>query len=160
MATVTPDLQRGAGGEGSNVLRLGKPFRYTVLILVGAFFIIPIVASARFSFLGNNNSFTFSAYTQLFGTPQFWSTLWLSVKVGVGTVALTLALLIPTVIFVHVRLPRLRRLFESVSLLPLVIPSVVVTLGVITSFRNLPNIIYGTPVILALEYVVLALPYS
>ncbi len=162
MATVTPDLQRGGGpgGEGSNVLRLGKPFRYTVLILVGAFFIIPIVASARFSFLGNNNSFSFAAYTQLFGTAQFWSTLWLSVKVGVGTVALTLVLLIPTVIFVHVRLPRLRRLFESVSLLPLVIPSVVVTLGVITSFRNLPNIIYGTPVILALEYVVLALPYS
>lgn len=162
MVTIAPDItsKPGSANNSSDVLRLGRPFRYIVLTLVGLFFIVPIVSSARFSFLGNHNSFTISAYTQLFGTAQFWSTLFLSAKVGVGTVFLTLLLLIPTVVWVHVRLPKLRRVFEAASLLPLVVPSVVVTLGVITSFRGLPNIIYGTPVILSLEYVVLALPFS
>lgn len=162
MATIAPvgSTKSKMSNDTSDILRLGKPFRYLVLTLVGLFFIVPIVSSARFSFLGNHNSFTISAYTQLFGTAQFWSTLLLSAKVGVGTVFLTLVLLVPTVVWVHVKLPKYRRVFEAISLLPLVVPSVVVTLGVITSFRNLPNIIYGTPVILALEYVVLALPFS
>ncbi len=161
MVAVTTNVGRGGKDSGaSNVLKMGRPFRYGVLGLVGLFFIIPIVASARFSFLGNNNTFTISAYTELFGTAQFWSTLFLSVKIGIGTVLLTLSLLIPTVVWIHLRVPKLKRVFESISLLPLVIPSVVVTLGVITSFKSLPNIIMGTPVILALEYVILALPYS
>ena len=162
MVTITPTIPAKRSGDSSpqNILRLGRPFRYIVLILVGAFFIVPIASSARFSLEGNHGAYTISAYTQLFHTSDFWSSLLLSLKVGVGTVFLTMALIIPTVIWVHVKQPRLKRVFESVSLLPLVIPSVVVTLGVITSFHNLPNIIYGTPVILALEYVVLALPYS
>ena len=161
MVAVTTNVGRNGKEPGTaNVLKLGRAFRYGVLGLVGIFFIIPILASARFSFLGNNNTITISAYTELFGTPQFWSTLFLSVKIGLGTVLLTLALLIPTVVWIHLRVPKLKRVFESISLLPLVIPSVVVTLGVITSFKSLPNIIMGTPVILALEYVILALPYS
>ena len=161
MVAVTTNVGRNGKEPGAaNVLKLGRAFRYGVLGLVGIFFIIPILASARFSFLGNNNTITISAYTELFGTPQFWSTLFLSVKIGLGTVLLTLALLIPTVVWIHLRVPKLKRVFESISLLPLVIPSVVVTLGVITSFKSLPNIIMGTPVILALEYVILALPYS
>ncbi|NNN14102.1 MAG: ABC transporter permease subunit [Acidimicrobiaceae bacterium] len=161
MVAVTTNVGRNGKEPGAaNVLKLGRAFRYGVLGLVGIFFIIPILASARFSFLGNNNTITISAYTELFSTPQFWSTLFLSVKIGLGTVLLTLALLIPTVVWIHLRVPKLKRVFESISLLPLVIPSVVVTLGVITSFKSLPNIIMGTPVILALEYVILALPYS
>jgi putative spermidine/putrescine transport system permease protein len=161
MVAVTPTVGPGVLKEkGSDVLKLGRPFRYAILGLVGVFFIIPILASARYSFLGNNNTYTISAYTGLFGTHEFWTTLFLSVKIGVGTVFLTLFLLIPTVIWVNLRLPHLRRVFEAISLLPLVVPSVVITLGVITSFKHLPNIIIGTPVILSLEYVVLALPYS
>ncbi len=162
MVTLAPSIPSKRSGDTSsnNILRLGKPFRFVVLILVGAFFIVPIASSAKFSLQGNNGAYTISAYTQLFHTSDFWASLFLSLKVAIGTVFLTLLLLIPTVIWVHVKQPRLKRIFESVSLLPLVIPSVVVTLGVITSFHNLPNIIYGTPVILALEYVVLALPYS
>ncbi|MGC8480458.1 MAG: ABC transporter permease [Acidimicrobiales bacterium] len=141
-------------------MRLSTSFRVVVLGILGLFFLLPIVASARFSFVGNHGSLTISAYTQLFSTPEFWTTLWLSVRVAVGSVFLTLVLLVPTVVWIHLRLPRLRRTFESISLLPLVIPSVVVTLGVITTFKHLPNVIIGTPIILALEYVVLALPYT
>lgn len=155
MAALIPSTTRGG-----DTLRLSTSFRVVVLGALGLFFLLPIVASARFSFVGNHGSLTISAYTQLFSTPEFWTTLWLSVRVAVGSVLLTLVLLVPTVVWIHLRLPRLRRTFESISLLPLVIPSVVVTLGVITTFKHLPNAIIGTPIILALEYVVLALPYT
>ncbi|MHB8190181.1 MAG: ABC transporter permease [Ferrimicrobium sp.] len=157
MVTMTPR----AGGSGEKgVLHLGRGFRIVVISIVGIFFLVPIAASARYSFLGNNNTLTVSAYTQLFGTQEFWTTFFLSLKIGLGTVLLSLVVLVPTIVWINLKLPRHRRVFESLSLLPLVIPSIVVTLGVITSFKSLPNIIIGTPVILALEYVVLALPYT
>lgn len=162
MATVVGTLsaKRATTTKSGEVLRMGPLSRRVVLGLIGLFFIVPLLSSARFSLLGNHGSYTISAYTSLFTNAQFWSTFLLSAKVGVGTVLLTLALVVPTVVWVNLKLPHLRRVFESISLLPLVIPSVVVTLGVITSFRGLPNLIIGTPVILSLEYVVLALPYS
>ncbi len=49
---------------------------------------------------------------------------------------------------------------ETLSLLPLATPAVVLVLGIFAAFRGLPQIIIGTPAILALEYVVLAMPYS
>jgi putative spermidine/putrescine transport system permease protein len=49
---------------------------------------------------------------------------------------------------------------DAVSLLPLGVPAVVIVLGVLGVYRNLPDIITGTPVILALVYVILAMPYS
>ncbi len=160
MASVIGVPANSSGGGGSNVLRVGRVFRGVVLGAVGLFFIVPVISSARFSFTGSSSGLSFSAYSKLLSDPQFWSTLFLSVKIGVGTVALSLAILIPTTVWVHWKAPRIRRVMEALSLLPLVIPSVVITLGVITSFGSLPNIIMGTPVILALEYVVLALPYT
>ena len=74
--------------------------------------------------------------------------------------AITLALLVPTVIFVNLRFPRWRPVLDAVSLLPLGVPAVVIVLGVLGAYRSLPNWFMGTPVILALIYVILALPYS
>jgi putative spermidine/putrescine transport system permease protein len=160
MASVIGAPAPSTGGGGGNVLKVGKVFRSVVLGIVGLFFLVPIVSSARFSFTGTTRGISFSAYSKLLSDPQFWSTLFLSAKIGLGTVLLTLLLLIPTTVWVHWKAPKIRRVMEALSLLPLVIPSVVITLGVITSFGSLPNIIMGTPVILALEYVILALPYT
>lgn len=151
---------RASEGSHSSLVPVARLYRVLVIGIVGLFFLIPIGASARFSFLGNNHSLTFAAYSSLFSTGEFWQTLWLSVRIGLGTVALTLFLLVPTVVWINLRFPRARRIFEALSLLPLVIPSVVVSLGVITSFKSLPNFFIGTPVILAFVYVVLALPYT
>ena len=39
--------------------------------------------------------------------------------------------MVPTTVYVHLRLPRLRRLLESVTILPIVIPPVVLIVGVL-----------------------------
>ena len=59
--------------------------------------------------------------------------------------AITLALLVPTVIFVNLRFPRWRPVLDVVSLLPLGVPAVVIVLGVLGAYRSLPNCAHGNP---------------
>ena len=73
------------------------------------------------------------------------------------TVVITLALLVPTVVYLHLRLPKLRRVVEAICLLPIVIPPVVLIVGVL---QVAPVRLKATPYLLALEYVVLALPFA
>ena len=52
-------------------------------------------------------------------------------KLAAVTTVLTIALMLPTSIYVHLRLPRLRRLLEGITILPIVIPPVVLIVGVL-----------------------------
>ncbi len=168
MATITTSLQGSLQGSSEKsvkavhdrVLGVGRRYRTVVLVLTALFFLVPVVASLRYSVVGNNNSISFSSYGAIFSDPQFFSSLFTSFKIAIGTVAITVFLVTPTVVWARLRRPDLMSALESVALLPLIVPSVVVTLGILSAFASLPNIIMGSPVILALEYVVLALPYT
>jgi len=156
MVTITP------GGDGLHLRQagIGRAFRAIVLIIVGAFFLIPILASARYSVLGVHNHLTLSAYRSLFADPSFRSSLWLSLQVAIATVILTGLLVIPTSIWVTVRIPKLRGLLDALSIVPLGVPSVVVVLGLLGAYHSVLNVILTSPFILAPIYVMLALPYS
>jgi len=136
-------------------------FRWVVLGLVALYFLLPMAASVQFSLEGGyGGRLSLTAYSQALAEPGLGSSLRTSVEVALGAMAITLALLVPTVVFVNLRLPRWRAVLDAVSLLPLGVPAVVIVLGVLGAYRSLPNWLTGTPVILALVYVVLALPYS
>jgi len=45
------------------------------------------------------------------------------------TTAITLGLMVPTSVYVHLRLPRLRPIFDSITIVPIVIPPVVLIVG-------------------------------
>jgi putative spermidine/putrescine transport system permease protein len=122
---------------------------------------VPMAASVQFSLeAGYDGRLSLSAYSQALTEPGLGSSLLTSVEVALGAMAVTLALLVPTVIFVNLRFPRWRAVLDAISLLPLGVPSVVIVLGVLGAYRSLPNWFTGKPVILALVYVILALPYS
>ena len=65
--------------------------------------------------------------------------------------------MLPTTVYVHLRLPRLRRLMEGVTILPIVIPPVVLIVGVL---EIAPGFLKSTPYLLGLMYVVLAMPFA
>jgi putative spermidine/putrescine transport system permease protein len=142
-------------------VKTGRTFRWTVLALLGVFVIAPMAASIQFSLeAGYKGRLSLTAYSQAFAEPGLGSSLVTSIKVAFGAMAITLALLIPTVIFVNLRFPRWRAVLDAISLLPLGVPAVVIVLGVLGAYRSFPQFITGTPVILALVYVVLAMPYT
>jgi putative spermidine/putrescine transport system permease protein len=142
-------------------VRRSPTFRWVVLGVIALYFMVPMAASVQFSLeAGYDGRLSLSAYSQALTEPGLGSSLLTSVEVALGAMAVTLALLVPTVIFVNLRFPRWRAVLDAISLLPLGVPSVVIVLGVLGAYRSLPNWFTGKPVILALVYVILALPYS
>ena len=74
------------------------------------------------------------------------------------------AIVVPTAYFVRLRLPRLAVLVEYVTLLPLVIPAIVLVFGYIrlygsSSFLPLTSTSLGADALLTFGYVALGLPY-
>jgi putative spermidine/putrescine transport system permease protein len=124
-------------------------WRWIVLVAAGLYFLIPLYAAFQFTGL--------KAFGQVFSQVGFSGALTLSVKLAVVTTVLTLVLMVPTTIYVHLRLPRIRPLLESITILPIVIPPVVLILGVLDIS---PANLKGTPYLLALIYVVLAMPFA
>jgi putative spermidine/putrescine transport system permease protein len=138
-----------------------RTFRYVTLGLLALYVIIPIYASVQFSLEGGyHGRLSFDAYTQAVSQPGLGASIITSVEVSFGAMVLTLALLLPTIIYTHLRLPKLRPVLEALSLLPLGVPAVVIVVGVLGTYHSLPSWIIGSPLILALLYVVIALPYS
>ena len=65
--------------------------------------------------------------------------------------------MVPTTVYVHLRLPGVRRLLETVTILPIVIPPVVLIVGVL---QVMPLSLRSSVWLLAIEYVVLAMPFA
>jgi putative spermidine/putrescine transport system permease protein len=124
-------------------------WRWIILVLAGAYFLIPLYAAVKFAGL--------SSFGKVVSQEGFSDAPLLSVKLGVITTALTLVLMVPTTIYVHLRLPGLRRLLEAITILPIVIPPVVLIVGVL---QVSPGFLKSSPYLLALEYVVLAMPFA
>jgi putative spermidine/putrescine transport system permease protein len=137
--------------------RFGVVTRTVILVVAALYFVVPLVASGRYALEGAHGTYTLSAVTALFHDSALWSSLLLSVEIALGAGLLTLVLLTPTSVWVNLRMAKLRRLMESLTLLPLVVPVVVVVLGIYGAF---PTTVVSSPVLLAFEYVVLAMPYS
>jgi len=139
---------RDSGSSGGQ--RRPRPvWRWLVLVVAGLYFLMPLYAAARFAGV--------KAYGSLLSEPGFTDALWLSVRLAIITTLITLALMLPTAVYVHLKLPRLRRLLESLTILPIVIPPVVLITGVL---QVAPGFLKSTPYLLALEYVILAMPFA
>ncbi len=138
-----------------------RTFRYVTLGLLALYVVIPMYAAIQFSLEGGyHGRLSFDAYTQAVSQPGLGPSIITSLEVSLGAMVLTLALLVPTIIYAHLRLPRLRPVLEALSLLPLGVPAVVIVVGVLGTYDSLPSWIIGSPLILALLYVIIALPYS
>ncbi len=124
-------------------------WRWVILLLAGIYFLLPLYAALRFA--------GFKAFGSVFTTQGFGSALWLSVRLAAVTWLITMVLMVPTTIYVHLRLPGVRRLLETITILPIVIPPVVLIIGVL---QVMPLALRSTVWMLALEYVVLAMPFA
>lgn len=134
-----------------------RVWRLVVLLLAGFYFLVPLYAAFRFSLAYNGTGFSAQAYSGLASQAGFGSAVWLSVQLALITTLVELLIMVPTTIYIRLRLPRLRRVMDFITSLPLVIPPVVLILGVLTVT---PAKLKATPFLLALEYVVLAVPFS
>jgi putative spermidine/putrescine transport system permease protein len=123
------------------------------------YFFVPLLATFLFSLHGKRGALGFSAYQRVFADPQFLATFSFSFQMALLTIVAGLALIIPTVIWIHLRAPWAKPIVETCSLLPFVIPPIVLVFGLIRMYGNPPFQLVSSRFLLVAGYVVLAFPY-
>ena len=136
-----------------------------VWLLIGTlYFVIPLVATLIFSLkTGKNFSYSLSAYGLVIHDPQFWKTVRLSFVLALETIVISLALLVPTAYWVHLKLPRLKPYIEFMTILPFVVPPIILVVGLLKLFNgtvHAPLWYLEKPYsFLVSAYVILSFPY-
>jgi putative spermidine/putrescine transport system permease protein len=130
------------------------------LALGAAYFFIPLAATAEFS-LKEGGEYGIGPYRQIFEDPDFRATFVTSFKLAVATIVVSLLLFVPTVYWVHLRLPQVRRVAEFLSVLPFVVPPVVLIVGLLYIYNAnwVPEWFIASSRYLVPGYVVLSFPF-
>jgi len=161
---IAAPAQRPRGMQAGRRRRLNA-FRYVVFTLFGAFFLIPLLAMLRFSLEGAKlGTWSLSAWRQIAsyqgsGIPPLLSSIEITLELAVITCAVMLVLLVPTMIWVQLRVRWLARTIEVLCLLPLTIPAIVLVVGLGPIYNKLAHLSLSA-LMLFWVYVVLALPYA
>ena len=165
----------------------GRLIRWAILLVAGIYFIGPLVAAFLFTVQDKSvdaktgkpvGGISFTAYSDIFAKPatgqeSFQTAIRISLILSVLTIVVTLALLVPTMLLIHLRFPKVRPVVEILSLLPLVFPPVVLVVGVsnvlgwskdnlhgwAVSFINNDLLSADIPLILVFLYVMLSMPF-
>ena len=110
-------------------------FRYVVFTVFGLFFLLPLLAMLRFSLEGPKlGTWSLTAWREIAsyqntGIPPLLSSIEITLELVVITCVVELVLLVPTMIWVRLRVQWLARTIEVLCLLPLTIPAIVLVVG-------------------------------
>ncbi|MEU4156818.1 ABC transporter permease subunit [Actinoplanes sp. NPDC026670] len=136
-------------------------FRWTVLSVMGVFFLLPLVAMVEFSTRDAKTWPLLLDWPRLSSEyPALAEGIVASLAQAALTSLLMLALLVPTAVWVRLRLPRLRRLVEFLCLLPLTIPAIVLVVGLAPVYAWVNYFLGGSSLTLVFAYTILVLPYA
>ena len=158
-ALVTP-RGRGSGRRGS---RLQLSGRVVVLVLVLGYLVLPLFAMLEFSTRGDFGSRSLGSYTAIFSNSDILDGITTSLEIAVLTVLGMLLLLVPTMVWTVIRVPRMRRVVEFLCLLPLAIPAIVIVVGIAPIYRWMGQHLgaFGaSPLTLAFVDIILVLPFA
>lgn len=141
--------------------------RRIILIIVGVIFIVPILSMVQFSLRqGQTGQLGFSHYEAIFDPANaatyavLWQGLGNSLIICLITVILILGLLLPTMILIELRYPKLRPVLEFVCILPITIPVVVLVVGFVPVYSVVASIFGSGPWTLAFAIGIIVLPYA
>lgn len=141
-------------------MRRGSILSWLWFILGMLYFFLPLLATLEFSLRAKP---AFVAYQNVFNDSRFVSSLLYSFGIGILTILASLLIIVPTAYWVHLRVPRLRPVMEVMTLLPFVIPPVILVFGLIRIYSQRPFLLTstatGSNVLLVAAYAVLSFPY-
>ena len=159
---LTEPAGRPRGMQARRRRRLNL-FRYVVFTIFGLFFLLPLLAMVRFSLEGSRlGTWSVDAWKQIAsyqGPPPLLSSVEITLELAVLTAAITVLLLVPTMIWIRLRVQWISRPFEFLCLLPLTIPAIVLVVGLAPVYNRIRH--YQLSALqLFWVYVILALPYA
>jgi putative spermidine/putrescine transport system permease protein len=137
----------------------------TIFVLAAVFFLGPILASIKYSLILNSGAYGIGNYTAIISNSAIRDALITSLEIAGIAAVVVVVLMLPTVVLVRLRLPRLTLLMEGVTVLPIVVPPIVIAAGLAQLQGSAPEWLvklwFNSPITgLTPVYVVLAMPFS
>lgn len=141
-----------------------KTWAWGALAFGLVYFTLPLIGMTEFSLKMRRGEYSFDAYAKVLADPKFQETFSYSVLMALVTIVFGVLLVVPTAFWVRLKMPGLRPYVEFITLLPLVIPAIVIVFGYIrlyntSSWLPLTGTAMGTNILLMFGYTTLALPY-
>ena len=100
------------------------------------YFALPLIGTIEFSLRMRRGVYSLDAYRAVLSDPQFRATFSFSVVMALMTIVLGVLIVAPTAYWVRLKLPRWRPVVEFVTLLPLVVPPIVLVFGYIRLYNT------------------------
>ena len=132
-------------------------------ILALLYLFVPLYGTLDFSLRMAKGRLSFLAYQTVLSDPQFLASFRYSATMGLITVMVSVVLFLPTIYWLHLKLPQARPLVEIITILPFIIPVIVFVFGLIRTFSRPPLQLTLTPfktdILITAGYVILSMPY-
>ena len=160
-AGSTPRRISQGGGLRAGRNRRLQAFRVVVLVVLGLFFLVPLFALVELSTrgVGITAPRTLDAWQRIVTDTTLFPAIIDTLELAALTSIVALVLMVPTMVWVRLRLPKLARILEFCCLLPLTIPAIVLVVGLAPIYRSVNAVIGDSILTLFLAYTVLVLPY-
>ena len=139
--------------------RGNKIWWWFIMILGILYFFLPLLATFIFSLKAKLGVLSFKAYENVFSSQSFVYNFTASVIWALFTIVVGILLFLPTAYLIRLRVPKLRTAVEFITLLPFVIPAIILVFGLVRSFSQPPLLIVNSPILLIAGYTVLSMPY-
>jgi len=154
----TPGQEPPAGPRRS---RLGRLWPWSIVIAGSLYFLAPLIGTVRMSLRHSKGAG--AAWTLILGNEDMWPAFFQSIVNGIATIVVSLVVIVPTAYWVTLKLPRLRPIIEFITLLPFVIPGVVLVFALIRLYSAPPLLLTrtyeSTRIVMICAYAALSFPY-
>lgn len=164
MTTSTATSSVAVKKSTTKALASRNRFWSALIFLVGAlYFLVPLAATFYWSLRAKKDVLGFEAYRRLFADANFLPAFSQSIVNAIAAILISLLIIVPTAYWVTLRLPKLRSVIEFITLLPFVIPAVVLVFGLIRLYSRPPLLWTATysssRVLLVCVYAAISFPY-
>ena len=132
---------------------------WLVILLAALYFLVPLAATVQFSVQQGPGTPFSAAYTQILSSAPFWSSLKLSILMAISAVLIGMVVIVPAAYWVFLRVPRMKPWVEFVSILPFVVPPIVLVLGLVRLYGNGLGPLSSRVTMIMGAYGVVAMPY-
>ncbi len=134
------------------------------IVLGALYFFLPLLGTLDFSLRQQRGVLSLLAYQNVLSDPRFRESFVFSTLMAGASIVVGMLLIVPTAYWVHLRLPQARPIVEFITLMPFVVPAIVLVFGFLRIYSGPPFALTSraetTNILLMFGYIVIALPYT
>ena len=143
----------------------GNRKHYIITIVILILLSVPVAGTMLYSISSSwgatilPDGFTGKWFAALVTDSRFIASLERSLAIGVISLILSMVIVIPSIIIAAYYFPKILKVIEFLSLIPFMVPAVVLAVGLLKVYSGLNFNIFGVPVIIIGAYFSVAFPF-